>query len=359
MLKRLFRDLDAQVDPKELRGLARDTDAGAWLMLVLAGIYLLSPGSDVVHPQVAGAAFALYTAFALALRWVPPLRRATRRRILVELVGMVAFVTAFLASVHAHAHLLLMLYLPPVIIAALALNRWYTLGITTLSVAGFLGATFVRAKGVVPPGAELVEIGVALAPFLLVAYVTALLAHEVETAKERIRVLSETDELTGLCNLRSFSRQHRQEHERALRHQRAYAVVMMDLNGLKQINDTWGHEVGDRALILFANVIARLIRTTDAAGRIGGDEFAALLTETDTEQAERVVHRIRAAVERSTIEVDGHMLRLSVALGIATYPHDSDDPRELVAAADAAMYRDKEARRRELLADMTPTDEVV
>ncbi|NGP53839.1 GGDEF domain-containing protein [Thioalkalivibrio sp. XN8] len=359
MLTRLLRDLDAQVDQKELRGMARDTDAGAWLMLVLAGVYLLSPGAEVVYPQVVGVAFALYLCFALAIRWVPPLRRATRRRILVELLGMVAFVTVFLASVDAHAPLLLMLYLPPVIIAALALSRWYTLGITVFSVAGFLGATMVRAKGVLPPGGELVEIGVALAPFLLVAYVTAVLAHEVETAKERIRVLSETDELTGLCNLRSFSRQHRQEHERALRHRRAYAVVMMDLNGLKQINDTWGHEVGDRALILFANIIARLTRTTDAAGRIGGDEFAALLTETDAEQAARVVHRIRAAVERSTIEVGGHMLRLSVALGIATFPHDSEDSRELIAAADAAMYRDKEARRRELLAEVTSAGEVV
>ncbi|MGD9387164.1 MAG: GGDEF domain-containing protein [Gammaproteobacteria bacterium] len=359
LLNRLSLGLDTQVDQTELRGLARNTADGAWLLLVLAGLYLFTPGSELVHPDAVVIAFLLYVCFSLALRFLPRFRQATRRRILVELFGMIAFVTAFLASIDAKAGLLLMLYLPPIIISALTLGRWATLGITVLSVAGFVLAAVLRADGAMLPGRDMVEMAISLAPFLLVSYVTAVLAHEIETAKARIRVLSETDELTGLCNLRSFSRLHRQEHERAVRHHRAYTVIMMDLNGLKQINDTWGHEVGDRAIILFANVIARLIRSTDAAARVGGDEFIALLSETDGDQAGRVMRRIRAATERCTIEVGGRMLRLSVSLGAASFPHDSESQRELIAAADAAMYRDKESRRRELAAGMTAEDEVV
>jgi diguanylate cyclase (GGDEF)-like protein len=90
-------------------------------------------------------------------------------------------------------------------------------------------------------------------------------------------------------------------------------------------------------------VIARLIRTTDAAARYGGDEFVVLLSETDSEQAQRVSHRIRSAASRCTIEAGGRMIRLSVSVGIAVFPADSDNPRELIVRADEAMYRDKRA----------------
>jgi diguanylate cyclase (GGDEF)-like protein len=359
LLNKLSRDLDAQVDQVALRGLVRNTSDGAWLVLVLAGLYLFTPGTELTRPGLAVAAFVLFVACSLVLRFMPRFRRATRRRVLLELIGMVGFVTAFLVSLDAHVGLLLMLYLPPVIIAALTLGRWHTLGITVLSVAGFLGAALLRQPGMLPPGRELVELGIVLAPFLLVSYILAVLAHEIETAKERIRVLSETDELTGLCNMRTFSRLHRQEHERAVRHRRDYTVVVMDLDGLKQINDTWGHEVGDRAIILFANIVARLIRGTDAAARLGGDEFVVLLAETDADRAGRVMRRIRAATERCSLEVGGHILRFSVSIGAASFPGASEDARELVALADAAMYRDKLARRRELQESLTREAEVV
>lgn len=355
----LSLDLDTMVDQAELRGLARNTSDGAWLLLVLAGLYLLAPGSAISRPDLFMVSFGAFVVYASALRFLPRFRRETRLKIALELTGMIAFITAFLFSIETHASLLLILYLLPVIISALTLGRWPTLAVTLLSVFSFLLAAVLRQPGDVLTGREVVELGIALAPFLLVAYVTALLAHEIETAKERIRVLSETDELTGLANLRSFSRVHRQEHERAIRHHRPYSIIVMDLNGLKQINDTYGHHIGDRAIVLFANVIARLIRTTDAAARLGGDEFVVLLSETDAESAARVMHRIRGATERCTIEVGGHMVKLSVSVGGATFPQDTEDLRELIAAADQAMYRDKEAREAQRAETLTPMAEVV
>lgn len=358
-LRNLTKDLDVDVDQAELRGLARNTADGAWLLLALAGLYLMTPGSELLRPELVVVSFALFALLSVVLRFVPRFRRETRLKISIELLAMVAFTTAFLFSVDTRASLLLILYLLPIIICALTLGRWATLVITVLSVGGYLPAALLRDLSTVPGGREIVELGIALAPFLLVAYVTALLAHEIEMAKQRIRTLSETDELTGLSNLRAFSRLHRQEHERALRHERGYAVLVMDLNNLKQINDAYGHDVGDRAIILFANVIARLIRTTDAAARLGGDEFVVLLSETDAEQTQRVMHRVRSATERCTIDVAGRMVKVSVSIGAAAFPADATDPRDLIALADQAMYRDKQARKPKPAETDTPTAELV
>lgn len=358
LLQALSRDLDAEIDQAVLRGLARDTADGAWLLLVLAGLYVVTAGGEVLRPMLMLASFALFVSFVLALRFLPRFQRKTRLKIGLELLGMVGFTTAFLFSLETQASMLLVLYLLPVIISALTLGRWPTFAVTVMSVLGFLLASFFRDPAAMPATREIAGFGIAIAPFLLVAYVTALLGHEIQTAKHRIRTLSETDELTGLSNMRAFSRLHRQEHERATRHHRNYSIIVMDLNGLKQINDRHGHEIGDRAIVLLANVIARLIRTTDAVARFGGDEFVVLLSETDAENAARVTHRIRSAVERCTITAGGRMVRLSVSVGAANFPDDARDPRELIAAADRAMYRDKQSRELAPASD-TPRPELV
>jgi diguanylate cyclase (GGDEF)-like protein len=358
LLEALSRDLDANIDRAELRGLARNTADAAWLLLVLAGLYLMTPGGEILRPMLMLAAFVLFGALMLMFRVLPRFHRETRLKIGLELLAMVTFTTVFLYSLDTRASVLLILYLLPVIISALTLGRWPTFAVTLMSVLGFLLAAILRDPAAMPAGRELVELGIAIGPFLLVAHVTALLAHEIQTAKDRIQTLSETDELTGLSNLRAFSRLHRQEHERAIRHHRTYSIVIMDLNGLRQINDRYGHETGDRAIVLFANVIARLIRTTDAAARFGGDEFVVLLSETDAESAARVTHRIRSAVERCTIAARGRMVRLSVSVGAANFPDDANDARDIIAAADRAMYRDKQSRAVSAGAD-TPRPELV
>ncbi|MFU8895024.1 MAG: GGDEF domain-containing protein [Gammaproteobacteria bacterium] len=342
-LRAISRELDEDIGRAELRDLARNVSDGAWLLLLLTGLYLLTPGSDLLRPELVGVAVVLFAVFSLALRFLPRFRRETRLKISLQLSAMVAFITAFLLAVTTHPGLLLVLYLLPVIMAALTLGRWPTFAVTVFSVLGFLAAAILREPGLSPTGRYIVELGMALAPFLLVTYVTAMLADEINMAKQRIRTLSETDHLTGLANLRAFSRLHRQEHERAIRHHRVYSIVVMDLNGLKQVNDTHGHEAGDRAIILLANVIARLIRSTDAAARLGGDEFVLLLSENDAEQARQVTNRICAALERCTIEVGSHLVRLSVSAGAATFPRDAQDAREMIAVADQAMYRQKHA----------------
>jgi diguanylate cyclase (GGDEF)-like protein len=355
----LSMDLSSSIERAELHGFARNASDIGFLLSILAGIYLVVPGQQAHRPGMLLLAFAAFIILFSALRFLPRFQRETRLKVAVQVLAMLVFTTLVLFSIERQAAALLSLYLLPVIVAALTLGRWPTLAVTVLSVLGFLLARLFGGPSGMPAGSELAEFGIALAPFLLVAYVTALLAHEIELARQRIRTLAETDELTGLANTRAFSRFHRQEHERAVRHGRPYSIIVMDLNALKQINDDYGQETGNRALILCANVIARLIRTTDAAARHGGDEFVLLVSEADAEQAQRVVHRIRSAVERCTIEVAGRMVRLSVSMGAATFPDASDDLREILACADEAMQIDKEARKAKVPSSGAPEFELV
>lgn len=336
------RDLGTEIDRAELRGFARSVSEVEWLLLVLVAIYLVAPGSAVENQVLAVAAWMVFALVSLLLRFLPTFRRQTRLKIAVQTFFMLAFITAFIFAVERKGGHLLSFYLLPVIVSALTLGRWVTLTVVVLAAVGFFTASLLSVPAALLTVGLVMELGVQLAPFLLVAMVTSMLAYEMEIAKSRIRTLSETDELTGLYNVRAFSRILKREHDRAIRHRRTYSVLMIDLNGLKQINDTHGHEAGNRAIILVANVIARLIRSTDAAARYGGDEFVVLLSETDATHSGIVAKRIAHSIRRATIEVEGSMIRPSASVGVATFPDDGDEPRELLVKADNAMYRAKE-----------------
>jgi diguanylate cyclase (GGDEF)-like protein len=136
------------------------------------------------------------------------------------------------------------------------------------------------------------------------------------------------------------------EHERAARYQRAYGLMLLDMDELKKINDTLGHEAGNKAIVLVANVITRLIRNTDSAARYGGDEFIVLLSEITPERLDQISKRIRSSVQNATLEYEGTMYRTSVSIGTAVYPSDGSDPRALISSADSRMYKNKELQRR-------------
>ena len=125
-----------------------------------------------------------------------------------------------------------------------------------------------------------------------------LLVENINTAKRRIRALSDRDELTGLYNLRAFTRLAAQEHDAANRAGRSYSVLMVDIEHLKELNDTYGHDAGNRAVKLVAEALTRLTRSTDIVARYGGDEFVVLLGNAGKAIAEEVAQRIRNVARR-------------------------------------------------------------
>jgi diguanylate cyclase (GGDEF)-like protein len=156
---------------------------------------------------------------------------------------------------------------------------------------------------------------------------------------------SETDPVTGLYNVRRLRQQLHTELLRAHRYQQPLALLLVDLDGLKRINDLHGHQAGDRALLHVAACIRRVLRATDIAARVGGDEFAVLAPQTDHRQAVVLARRLRQTVAAQEVG----SIRTTVSVGVASAPihgaASATESRELLAAADAALYAEKERGR--------------
>lgn len=160
--------------------------------------------------------------------------------------------------------------------------------------------------------------------------------------EERLVFLADHDEMTGLANRRRF----REEVERGVSYAERYgheaAMLLLDLDNFKHVNDTLGHHVGDRLLIEVARRLRRRLRRTDLLGRIGGDEFAVLLPQAERPQAERVAREVLAAVIVEPYWIDGREISARASLGVALFKPDAEiDPEGLQVRADAAMYEAK------------------
>ena len=149
------------------------------------------------------------------------------------------------------------------------------------------------------------------------------------------------DELTGLPNRRLFAGRLSQAIEQCSRTRTTLALVVLDLNGFKHINDSLGHQAGDQVLREVSSTLRRSIRGTDTVARLGGDEFIIVASDMPNEQAlERFVESIRAAVERP-IQVNGQPMMVSASVGLALYPDDARDATKLLRLADQRMYARK------------------
>jgi diguanylate cyclase (GGDEF)-like protein len=173
----------------------------------------------------------------------------------------------------------------------------------------------------------------------ITALTTLALAAEVtehKRADEHIRQLAVTDPLTGLANYRRLLDALDSEIKRYGRVGRSFAVLLLDLDGLKKINDAHGHLVGSRALCRLADTLRIHCREIDTAARYGGDEFVLVLPETDFEAARRVAQRISERLRN-----DGEEPPISVSAGAATFPRDGRTIGELLGAADHSLYCEK------------------
>jgi two-component system cell cycle response regulator len=160
---------------------------------------------------------------------------------------------------------------------------------------------------------------------------------ERKQAEEQIRNLALTDSLTGLANYRRLFEVLNSEISRYDRTSRPFSILLLDLDDLKWVNDTYGHLVGSRAIARVADVLRMQLREMDTPARYGGDEFAVVLPESGIEATQKVADRIS---ERLSNDVEEP--RLSVSSGAALFPHDGKNVEELLAAADRALYREKD-----------------
>ena len=171
------------------------------------------------------------------------------------------------------------------------------------------------------------------------------LQDEVARLEERVQQLDELahqDSMVALPNRRGFMRELDRVIERARRHGDTAAMLFVDLDGLKMINDSFGHKAGDQALIQVAELLVRGVRRSDCVARIGGYEFSNLLDRADDVSAQETAGRLANLIAGCELFHDGDVLPLSVAIGFAMISGD-DDADTVMSRADAEMYKRKAA----------------
>jgi diguanylate cyclase (GGDEF)-like protein len=323
----------------------RSTRSIEILCLALAALELVWSEAFSHHLWVTLALLGMFSAAIVVFRSQRLFRSRTRIRLSVESWSMMAFVTGVLCLTGRGASPMLNLYLLPVILSALTLGR-----LVTLLQVGVICLVYV-ALALATPGLQVLSLGYAnaavgeLAPILLVGYLTATLAADVTEAREHIEALAQTDPLTGVLNLRTFDAAWQRVHTAGEAAQAPYAVLMVDVDHLKNVNESFGHAAGDSVLTLVARALQRSIRNTDYAARYAGDEFTVLLPGATPAVAEEVIARIRNNVYKTTLDLGSRMIRCTVSVGVANYPKDGREVRDLLGTAEANMYRDKQLRR--------------
>lgn len=197
--------------------------------------------------------------------------------------------------------------------------------------------------------------GSALGTVLLVALPGAQVLQRWERQQQQLTAQAQTDPLTGLANRRQLNQQLRRAWLQARRHHQSLAVLMLDLDHFKRLNDTLGHLEGDALLIRFAALMGQCCRGYDLAGRYGGEEFMLICPNTDGEGAMALAERIRTRWQRNTSALPEAQ---TVSIGIAVMGPELDGPDDLVALADEALYAAKaQGRNRCQLAAPLPATE--
>jgi diguanylate cyclase (GGDEF)-like protein len=236
---------------------------------------------------------------------------------------------------------------------ALALGGAAGLGVAAMSTLAFLGVLWIDPARSTYGADELLRFGLTVASIWLLAYLAGVFASGERRVRASVLQLSRTDPLTGLFNRGQLFPTLEQEVLRTRRSERGFCLLMIDLDGLKAVNDSYGHHRGDDVLSQLGTVIRRSIRAVDTAYRQGGDEFLVLLPETDFAGAFVVAEKIRSGAEELGNAGGGELLT-SVSIGLVSCPEDGTSAEELMIAADRAMYQAKSLGKNQVSGNPRP-----
>lgn len=172
---------------------------------------------------------------------------------------------------------------------------------------------------------------------------------ELEKEKQKAEELARTDFLTGLNNRRAFFEFAELINEEAKRYENEYSIVMIDLDYFKQINDTFGHKIGDIALQRAANCIKEISRACDVSARVGGEEFVILFPQTNLEQVQVFVKRLQDQINSTSINIEDKELCFTASYGVASSSENIKSIETILSHADSALYRAKNSGRNQIV----------
>jgi diguanylate cyclase (GGDEF)-like protein len=232
--------------------------------------------------------------------------------------------------------------------AALVVSPRVTFGLAAVASLGYLLAVAVPGSRPIT-SSTIAIVGINLTALVLLAYVAMVIAREQRAARDAAIRLSTVDSLTGLFNRSYFFAAIDREIARSARSNRGFCLLMMDLDELKSINDKYGHYFGDRVLRGVGDVVRNGVRKIDTASRYGGDEFVALLPETDPTGAYVLAEKVRIGVTELDIAVAGVRIHASMSVGVVSFPEDGRTSDELMISADQAMYASKRSGKNRVM----------
>ena len=180
---------------------------------------------------------------------------------------------------------------------------------------------------------------------LVTLLVILLVIFTVNLFHNRLEELAINDDLTGLFNRRKFAELYNHEKDVAHRYRLDLGLLFLDIDGFKSVNDSYGHQVGDKYLRIFAGVLQECVREIDTIARWGGEEFVILLHRTSSAEASVVAERLRAAIAKKQLETAKGMISRTVSIGIAVSTAGNQTLEELMGKADQAMLQAKQAGR--------------
>lgn len=283
-----------------------------------------------------------------------PTRLRTLSVAAIEVLAALGLITVLLTLTGYASSPFVYAYNLVAVAVALAAGGGVALAVAALATIGFLGVLWVDPALDGYQGADLLRIALNVGSIWLLAYLAGVFA----TAERRVRLsvlkMSRIDPLTGLFNRGQLFMMLEQEVQRTRRSERGFCLLMIDLDGLKAVNDTWGHHRGDEVLRLLGGVIRHSIRNIDNAYRLGGDEFLVLLPETDFVGAFVVAEKIRTGAEEVGLTAGGGELLTSVSIGLVSCPEDGRSGEELMIAADRAMYQAKSLGKNQVSGNPRP-----
>jgi len=315
------------------------------LLALAIGVAQLVEGGNNFSSPITVVALAWLVLSAIAVRLLPSIKTRLWVRCAIETLALLVFATGLTASTDGVASPLLTLFLLPLTAAAIGLGR-RTYGVTAVLVVVAVCILGAATPGrVIANSAFIVWLISALAPAIIATTAIAMLMEQMQGAERHIQDLGSTDALTGLLNQRAFDETLLREHRKAESTTQAYSLLRINVANVGHLNETMNRDAGNKLIAAVSTAITRSIRATDFASRYEGDEFVVLLADADNARATGIAQRIRSNVYAGTISVGNRLLRANVHLGMASYPKDRSEARDLLMLAGQRMQHDREQHK--------------
>lgn len=328
----------------DLRNFFRTIAEINWLLVILVLLYHFFKGTREDNVPAVFAAMVVFALITIAIHYLKLFPNPTRGLLALESWIMIAFITWVLYFTGGLDSSLVPLYYLPIIVSALTLGQ-----VAALLQMGLVAACYVfLGYSDATPVLSVAFIGTLaaqLAPMVLVAYITTMLSSDILNALARVKLISETDELTGVFNVRAFNALAAQEFKLAARYGRDLSLMMIDSDDLKRVNDTFGHEAGDRLMRAVVTGIRASIKSSDVVARYGGDELVCIFPGATASAASGIGERIRAHIADTPLRIDDRSVPMSVSVGVASYPRHGEELEIVARNADKALYLSKSGGR--------------